>query len=231
MATMVKTRGKLDKKTEIIDISSTHTDEEVLALEEKGYRLRFSEKDFRELDETTIEGLSKDNARDYFVTKGAVKALERNAERAELGFEGLEVLEDPLRAKPRKKMEMRGVPKGWHPCWKRPDEIESSKELGYVLVPDEVQTPGASRTTSSRAIAAKDGKDDLIAMMVPERLFQQHLHANAILSRKRAGATMKEINRMVASSNKDLEMVADIPNMTETTSVEEVPIREDMRRR
>lgn len=230
---MVSEKKKTEKpaKKQVVDISSKHTDKEILALEAKDYALRFNEKDFRELGEETIAELSQANARDYFIAKGAFGALAKNAQRKALGFSGLEVV-DPLRGKARNKLEVRGKEKGWHYCWKRPDEVEEAKQLGYKIPPDgSVKTPGASKTSTSHAIAAKDGKDDLVLMMVPEKLFEQHLQANAILSKRRAGATLKEVNSMVATANRHLESVADIPNMTETTTEEEVSIRADIARR
>jgi hypothetical protein len=162
------------------------------------------------------------------VTKGAFQALKRNAVRKELGFDGLQVIEDPLRGKPRKKMEARGIPKGWVPVWKRPDEVNEAKALGFKLAGADVKTPNATQTSTSHTIAAKDGKDDLVLMMIPERVHLQHLHANALQSRRNAGATMKEINRVVAGANKDMERAADITDIVETTNEEEVSIRDDI---
>jgi hypothetical protein len=229
---MVKTKEKAPKLTQkkVIDIVASHTDEEILSLESKDYKLRFSEKDFRELDEATVEGLSKENARDYFVTKGAVAALAKNENRKRAGFGGLQVIEDPFRGKPRSKLEVRGVPKGWTPVWKRPDEVEECKTMGFKLASEGIKTPNATKTATSHVIAAKDGKDDLVLMMVPTRLHIQHLEANAVLSQRRAGATMKEITGLVAKANKHLEDVPDEMNMTETTTIDEVPIAVDMAR-
>ncbi len=42
----------------MIDVSASVTDDEIVALEEKDYRIRFNEKDFRELPEDVIEKLS-----------------------------------------------------------------------------------------------------------------------------------------------------------------------------
>lgn len=229
MAVKAKEKPKMPPKKKIIDVSASVSDSEILALEEKNYQLRFNEKDFRELPESVIEKLCNSNARDYFMTKGAFNALKKANSRKEAGFEGLEV-QDPLRGKPRRKLEVAGKLKGWHYCWKRPDEVEESKKLGYVVVKDEVNTPGASSVSSSHTITAKDGKDDLVLMRVEERLFQQHLQANAVLSRRRAGATMKEITGMVKKANKHLEDV-ELPNLVETTEMEEVPIAVDMARR
>lgn len=230
---MVSEKEKAPKVAEkkIIDVCAKHTDEEILALEEKDYRLRFNEKDFRELDESVIEKLSNANARDYFIAKGANGAIAKNKKRTESGFDGLEIV-DPLRGKPRNKLEVRNKEKGWHYCWKRPDEVEECKQLGYTIPPSgTVETPGASKTSTSHAISAKDGKDDLVLMRVPEKTFQQHLLANSLLSRKRAGATIREVAGMVARANKHLESVVDLPGVTENTTTEEVPIVQDMARR
>lgn len=230
MAVAEKQKAERTPAKKVIDITSRHSDEEVIALEERGYRLRFSERDFRDLPETVLEALSHENQRDYWIAKGAAKALAKNAQRKADGFEGLEIPVDPLRAKPSRKLRMEGVPKGWYGTWKRPDEVEAAKELGYVLVPSSVKTPGAGSAATSRTIAAKDGKDDLVAMMIPLKLHEQHLQANALLSRRRAGATIKEVAGLVAKANKHLESVADLPGVTEETTTEEVSIKEDMRR-
>jgi len=229
---MVSEKKKAPKlvKKQIVDVNAKHTDEEILALEAKDYALRFNEKDFRELPEEVLSELSQANARDYFIAKGAHGALVKNEERKKVGFSGVEVV-DPLRGRAHNKLEVKNKEKGWHYCWKRPDEVEEAKELGYKI-PEAgtVQTPGASKTSTSHAIAAKDGKDDLVLMMVPEQVFQQHLQANAIQSKKRAGATMRELNGMVAKANRHLEDVK-IPNMTETTTEEEVNIVADIANR
>jgi len=231
---MAKKEGKglktLEREEKIIDISSKHTDKEIVALEEGNYRLRFDEKDFRELSEKTIEKLGHANARDYFIALGAHRSIKKNEERKRLGFEGLEIIEDPFKSRPRSKLVTENVPKGMHLCWKRPDEVEGAKQDGYAIAPESVKAPGATRTSTSHVIARKDGTDDLVLMMVPERLFQQHLQANAIESRKRAGATMKETTRLVARANKELEAVENIPNMTETTETEDVPLSREVAR-
>jgi hypothetical protein len=226
--TFSREKPTLPPKKQVVDVSSKHTDEEILALEAKDYQLRFSEKDFRELSEEVISELSNANTRDYFICKGAHDALEKS-KKAHKGFEGLSI-EDPLRGKPRNILRSSGIPKGWHSCWKRPDEVEECLSLGYKYVPDEVLTPGASRVSSSRVIKRKDGTDDLVLMMVPEKLFHQHLEANALQSRRNAGATMKEVNSMVGKANRNLEGF-EIPNMIETTETEEVPVSIDRARR
>jgi hypothetical protein len=225
MAVKEKEKAKLPPAKRVVDVSRKHSDEDILALEAKDYALRFNERDFRELDESTIEKLSSANARDYFITKGAHDALAKNAKRSALGFEGIEIV-DPLKTQARNKLANEGIPKGFHACWKRPDEVEDAKKNGYVMVPKDVKTPGASSTSSSHVITAKDGKDDLVLMMVPQRLFLQHLEANAQQSRRNAGATIKELSRKVAETNRNLEGV-ELPNLEETTSTDEVPISVD----
>jgi len=221
---MAKAKASTKAKA-IVDVSSRMTDSEILAAEERDVKMRFDPEDWRELPEKVIGKLSHENQRDYFITKGAVDAMAKNSRRAAAGFGGIEIV-DPLKAKPRAKLDTFDIPPGMHACWKRPDEVEEMKGLGYTIADQKVRAPGASKTSTSHIITDTQGKDDLVLMLIPEKVFQQHLEANALLSRKRAGATMREITGMVKKANQHLEDV-ELPNLVETTSVDEVPIRVD----
>lgn len=102
------------------------------------------------------------------------------------------------------------------------------------MIAEEADTPGATKASSSHTIQKKDGQDDLILMRVPERLFRQHLQANAIESRRRSGATMKTVAEMTkkaqnAIGDHSLDDV-EIPGLRDFTTEETVPLRQEMAR-
>lgn len=218
-ATSVKTR---------VNITSDHTDEEVLALNEKGATLVFAYEDsFKALSDEVVAELSRENARQYHVAFGAHKAWKKQADGAR-PTSGLEIV-DPLKSKPGNKLRIlqrkangdlvdvgdtgwldaKGA--HWHGCWKRPDEEGEVRELGYKLVtadsdPD-IVTHGATSVSSSRVIVSKAGKDDLVLFKIPMQVYLQHMHAVAAESSKRSGETGKVLREQLRAAKEDMNAV------------------------
>jgi len=217
-------------------ITSKNTEEEVLALEEKGVALVFAyEEDFLQLSDETVEKLGRESSRQYFISLGAHKAYAKQRD-SEGPSAGLQIL-DPLGASAGNKLRilkkradgtLEDVSNGWvdaqgkkwHPCWKRPDELGECESLGYTRITQEsdpdIVTRGASGTSSSRVILRKDGTDDLIAMKIPQRIFLEHLHAVALKSQERAGASMKDLVGKLKDVSRKIEVE---DTSSETTAV------------
>lgn len=209
-----------------VSVSKDNTVEEILALEEKGAELIFSFDDtFLELKDETVEKLGHENQRQYFIALGAHRAFVKQKEKAG-PTAGLEIV-DPLQGKAPSKLrvlrklesgEIVDVSRGWtdkdgvawHPCWKRPDEEGEVRELGYTRVtmegdPD-IITRGASASGTSRVIARKDGSDDLVLYKIPRRIYEEHIHAQALLSGQRAGSSLRELQGQLREVNRKLEL-------------------------
>lgn len=221
-----------------VSVSKENTVEEILALEEKGAELIFSfDESFLELSEETIEKLGHENQRQYFIALGAHKAFVKQKSK-DGPTAGLEI-RDPLQGKaPSKLRVLRKLASGeivdasfgwtdekgetWHPCWKRPDEEGEVKELGYTRVtmesdPD-IITRGASAAGTSRVIARKDGTDDLILFKIPRRIYEEHIHAQALLSGQRAGASLRELQGQLREVNRKLELEDTSTEITATVN-------------
>ena len=135
----------VEKKKKTVIITKDTSDQEIIALDNKGYTLKFDEESFRVLGNEIIEALAHDNAREYWLGKGAFDALCKHDKRHEIVGD-LEIV-DPLKHKPVDKLAFKGVAKSDHVCWKRPDEVEEMKEIGYEILSNDdtsVVTRGAS---------------------------------------------------------------------------------------
>ena len=223
----VKEKAKGTEKKKEIAVSSSNTFEEVVALEEGNYKMLFDGEDFLELDEKTIEVLSNENQRNYFIAKGVHSALEKNKKRAAEGFKDLQIL-DPLGGSAVNKLKVVNKDGKRHFCWKRPDELAECEELGYKKVSNDdegVVTQGATGVSSSRILKTKEGKDDLVLMEIPTRTFEQSIHAVAMKSKQRAGASTKELQADMKKLDRRIELI-DTTNETQSTVVRAVPNKE-----
>ena len=227
---MVETKEKAkgtEKKKEI-SVTSHNTFVEVVALEEGNYKMLFDGEDFLELDEKTIEVLSNENSRNYFIAKGVHSALEKNKKRAADGFKDLQIL-DPLGGSAVNKLKVSNKDGKRHFCWKRPDELSECEELGYKKVTNEdasVTTQGATGVSSSRILKTKDGKDDLVLMEIPTRVYEQSIHAVSMKSKQRAGASLKELQEDMKKLDRRIELL-DTTTETESTVIRAVPTNKE----
>jgi len=218
--------AKETKQKTKVSVSKDNTVEEILALEEKGAELVFSfDESFLELSDETVEKLGHENQRQYFIALGAHRAFVKQKSK-DGPTAGLEI-KDPLQGKaPNKLRVLRKLKSGeivdvsrgwtdeegtaWHPCWKRPDEEGEVKDLGYLRVTQEsdpdIVTRGASAAGTSRVIQRKDGTDDLILFKIQNRIFEEHLHAQALISGQRAGTSMRELQTQLKEVNRKLEL-------------------------
>jgi len=219
--TKEKAKGTEEKKT--VAITAGNTFGEVVSLEESNYKMLFDGEDFLELDEKTIEVLSNENSRNYFIAKGVHSALMKNKKIAEMGFKDLQIL-DPLGGSAINKLKVSNKDGKRHFCWKRPDELSECEELGYKKVSNddsEVTTQGATGVSTSRILKTKDGKDDLVLMEIPTRMYEQSIHAVAMRSKQRAGASIKELQADMKKLDRRIELI-NTTNETESTVVRAV---------
>lgn len=230
MMEMIETKEKVkgtEKKKEI-SVTSRNTFVEVVALEEGNYKMLFDGEDFLALDEKTIEVLSNENSRNYFIAKGVHSALEKNKKRAADGFKDLQIL-DPLGGSAVNKLKVSNKDGKRHFCWKRPDELSECEELGYKKVTNEdasVTTQGATGVSSSRILKTKDGKDDLVLMEIPTRVYEQSIHAVSMKSKQRAGASLKELQEDMKKLDRRIELL-DTTTETESTVIRAVPTNKE----
>lgn len=174
---------------------------EILAFDKDGAQLQFDADTMSELPEEVTRQLSHENARDYFLALGETRARTK-ADRTGPATGRVEYVRSPFEGLSFNRMQT--VPKqGMHDYWADPREVEGRKALGYAVVEDPAAAPNADHQGTMNRLLTDDGKVDLIHMRVPEKLYQQHIHATSNDSRSRlAVANTEEVKESVELANR-----------------------------
>ena len=159
---------KETSKRSKVSITVDTSPEDVIDLDSKGFQLAFPAEGLVKLDEEQTRSLSYDNR----VAYGVALALSKEAERKkDLPKPMLEDVKPPMAASAGRRLEVIGIPDGWHYCWKRTDELHESSLLGYTMAGDEVQS-FATRVGSTHRVSAL-GVDELVLMRIPKKMFDK----------------------------------------------------------
>jgi hypothetical protein len=87
--------------------------------------------------------------------------------------------------------------RGYHQCWKRPDEVEYAKMAGYTVVRDlsdeqkkgkkEVKPGEENGEIRKLRRSTRTGKvvDELVGMEIPQDIFEKHQKAVGAMSKQR----------------------------------------------
>lgn len=170
-----------EKKEVLITVDTTEGDVLKLNLD-SGVLLKFDSEDFKELPESVVRELRYENQKAYFVALGAKRNPRVEAQgKPEFDFES------PLDAGAEEQNAIRKR-KGWHQAWIMgktvsggEGEVEMRKSLGYKVI----RRPAAGKTElpgeeSGDIVKRSDfGKSELVAMEIPDGIFQKHLEAMA----------------------------------------------------
>jgi hypothetical protein len=161
--------------------------------QEEGVTLFFDPNSFRELSQESVDKLDFYSAQSYWQAYNAWKEKKRQEEaQRPANYEDLKI-KDPLSQAYTDKLKLRER-RGWHQTWKRPDEVEAAKSVGYREIREqrkigkkdkdgnvvesyyEENEPGYEKGPVKK-IMEDQGQEELIAMEVPEELYEQHLQA------------------------------------------------------
>lgn len=217
------TEKKAVKKRNV-PVTSAWSEEDVLQWDqEEGVTLFFDPNSFVELSSETVDQLSFYSAQSYFQAKNAWK--ERKAkEEAEkpVSFEDLKV-GDPLSISGRSQLQLRER-RGFHQTWKRPDEVEGAREVGYQFIRKNRKKDGATEENEPGKekgevikIMDEKGEPELYAMEVPLDLYDQHLQSVSDRVKYRKGEQVERVKEAADVANtklrdKDAVKIRDFSN-------------------
>ena len=190
-----------------IPVTSDWSEKDVLKWnKEEGVTLFFDPNSFVELSSEAANELSYYSAQSYFQALHAWKDKKRReeAEKADT-FEDLKV-RDPLSASTANEMKLRER-RGYHQTWKRPDEIESAKRVGYSDIrkqkKGEDKKPGYERGEVI-TIQDRNGEEELRAMEVPVDMYQQHLKVVSDRVKYRKGQNVDRLEETADKASYEL---------------------------
>ncbi len=212
-----KPKRKLDRPINIEKkvISLDTSPESIAKWDLEGIIFEFDFEEFLDLSDEMVAALGHINKRNYFVAKtiaDKLKEQEKEREEGERGPVGeLEVVgakKDKLEfnligGTATAKTQVTGGRKETHYCLKLPEQLSESLDAGYSFVDssDPVKTPGMTKVAGTRRISSH-GEDELILMKIPEKRYQEHIHAVSELSKgareesrdgfKKEGAKLKK---------------------------------------
>lgn len=151
----------------------------MIEMDKDGMIVDFDVDQFPDLGDD-VKKLSKDARTRYFVARSlhlqAQKGKSRDRKSREIA-ERIEILDSmDFGARAKLKEAEKYVEKGMHLAYKDPSEVDYAKERhGYK--------PVKGKDGTTYAIKGKEGKDELVAMQIPEEKYQKHLKAVGRLSR------------------------------------------------
>lgn len=165
------------------------TNEEVLQWDKEGKELVWGE--FKELPEEVVKELSYKNQKKYFIAEGKELAgKEKKVRKKEPEITQDDIL-DPLGDYAKKRLEIRKR-KGYHQCWKRPDELAEALNMGYhqvrELSNEQIKKGEKVESGYENGAVRRIGKEEdseLIAMEIKREIFDRHIQAVSLKSHRR----------------------------------------------
>jgi hypothetical protein len=164
--------NKSDKKEKKNIITIDIDPKEVLNLNDKDEILIFESEPgkFLRLSDEVISRLNSVNKTKYWAAFGQYNAeIEQQKNKQ---TEKLKIL--PQLATATKRQDVYNKDPRFHYCWKRPDEVDGCKTIGYVIANDaELKTFG--RTASGTPVVGLAGIEELVLMKIPVELYEAML--------------------------------------------------------
>lgn len=170
--------------------------------------LKFDSANFKRLPESIVRELRYENGKAYHIALGAVLNPRPDATKQKIDFSS------PLDIGNERALEIRRRP-GWHQCWimgtqvnGNDGEVDLYKEVGYkpVRKAKENEKPGEE---SGEIVKRRDfGKAEMVAMEVPEELYQKHIHAKAMESVGKYKANKEQFLQNIEQENAKLRREA-----------------------
>ncbi len=191
-----------------VDVDNTV--EEVLKLDKDGAELLFDSDRFLELEDEEVRALSRGNFTNYVLAEQAKVQREKFEESdGTKGNSGIKII-DPLDGQARNKIKVKDQDKdGVHITFKRKDEIEGFRELGYERIKDDdavaERVPGTRADASGyRVVKDRSGEVDLFPMKVKKGVQQEIQQAAELKSRYRIGRGKEDFKDYVKDRSRRL---------------------------
>lgn len=201
---------KKEENDKFVILSIDNSPTEVVQYDQEGYDIQFDHTKFLELTDTVLRKLSYKNKKNYFVSKGMRDQLKKEVEPKDA--DNL-MIEDPfdvggsndlIRAlRERKKQRP-----GWVPKWKRTDEVDHAKRIGYKEVREpkkgKEEKPGHESGECKKHVS-RDGKEELRMMEIREDIHEQHRQAVGLKSRRRYVQNKEDFASAVSKANRSID--------------------------
>jgi hypothetical protein len=187
--------GKVVKKAKKVVASADNSIDELLEWVKEGTEVLFESDDLPPLTDQELDRLPFGTVKRY---KGEQKKKEGSA------LSGISEIET-LSGNASTKLTLRKR-RGWHQCWKRPDQFEDAKEKGYVEIREQkkVDEKPGYESGPVKKIMKGQGEIELIAMEVSQERYDRHVQA---ISRRSQASyrnnkigfanSVEEVNRVV----------------------------------
>lgn len=185
------------EKVEVMEITSTMGNDEVVKYDGRGYKLLFDEskEGFKRLPSDFVRRLSSDNRQRYFLAKGA---YDFNAE--EEGMPDLGDIKVSSRfAKASTRLEVANMLPGWHYVWKRTDELYACLNDGYVIA-DEEELLTHDSSPSGKHIVAAQGEQEMILMRIPDEVYKAREKENLDEAKRRELGHDRQTQRDISAA-------------------------------
>ena len=178
-------KGDGTPKVGLESVKASTSDTDIVKMDKDGKELGWDFEDFRVLEGTVLDKLSRRSIDRYFVELGAYRRrLAREKDEAEFGR--TPVIEVLGRSAP-VRMEVAGLPDYLHPYWAGPEEVNARLRAGYITV-DRDRFPeveaGDSSLGSQRKLRTAKGVDEAILMAVPKDRYDGHVQGMSEQSRE-----------------------------------------------
>lgn len=206
---MAKATETVKSKREVVVTLDT-SEAEVLQLDlDTDVLLKFDSANFKRLPESVVKELRYENGRAYHIALGAALNPRPDATKQRIDFSS------PLDIGSERALEIRKRP-GWHQCWimgtqvnGNDGEVDLYKEVGYRPV-RKAKTPNENPGEETGDIVKRRdfGKSEMVAMEVPEELYQKHIHAKALESVGKYKANKEQFYQNVEQENAKLRKEA-----------------------
>jgi len=204
-----QTVEKNDKNDKFVILSIDNSPTEVVEYDEEGYDIQFDHTKFLELTETVLRKLSYKNKKNYFVAKGMKDQLNKEVDPKDM--DSL-MIEDPFDVGGSNELvgqlrERKKARPGWVPKWKRTDEVDHAKRIGYREVREpkkgKDEKPG-HESGECKKFTSRDGKEELRMMEIREDVHEQHRQAVGLKSRRRYVQNKEDFASAVSNANRSI---------------------------
>lgn len=192
---------KVVKKKAQYVVSIETTMDELVKCVEKGQEIVWKEDDLPKFEEKDLEVLP------YKVAKGYVDALKKREQKEKAALGSFQVI-DILGGNSLNKLKLRKRP-GYHQTWKRPDEFDEALSYGYVQVR---KAKDGDKVGYEKGEVIKIGdkdKPELIAMEIRQDVYDRHVKAVSMKSRRAYTGIKENFAGVVEQVNRTLPKGSD----------------------
>jgi hypothetical protein len=191
-----------------VPITMDNSVDEVVELSrDDGVTLFFDPNSFLELPSDVVDMLGFYSAQSYFQAKNAAKSKEQEKGKR-VAYQDLQVL-DPLSNSPVHRTRIRKR-RGFHQTWKRPDEVESAKEMGYKVVrkPNEKKGEEEPGYESGEVLEILDGegKVELVAMEIDQDIYDKHRDMIKMKSKYKKEGAIENLQELAERTSAEVGM-------------------------